>query len=146
LCYLQRKDSIVTDEESIRQTLARFGRLLDERRFEAWSELFCEDGGFGTTAGRSEILSRMLTGELATMSDLFRKHATVNITIEVDGDRATAESDLLLFERRAGLPWDMRFGRYTDRLRRVDDSWLIEHRQLTWTANPIDDGNPVDGV
>jgi 3-phenylpropionate/cinnamic acid dioxygenase small subunit len=136
----------MTSEESIRQTLALFGRYLDERRFDEWSELFCEDGGFGTTTGRSEILSHMLTGELATIPTLFRKHATVNVTIEVDGDHATAVSDLLLFERHGTAAWDTRFGMYTDRLRRVDDRWLIAHRQLTWTANPIADGNPVAGA
>jgi hypothetical protein len=136
----------MTVEEEIRRTLAEFGRYLDERRFVEWSELFCEDGGFGDTKGRAQILSDMERGQLGTEPELFRKHATVNSTITVNGETATAISDMLLFERWGEGPWDFRFGRYEDTLRKVDDRWLFEHRQLLWTANPIHDGNPILGI
>jgi hypothetical protein len=139
---MSNKELFVDDDAAIRRTLAEFGRFLDERRFEEWSELFCEDGVFGVNQGRDAVLAAMLTGELATVPELFRKHATVNSTIVIDGDGATATSDLLLFERWGeDRPWDMRFGFYEDQLRRVGDRWLIAHRQLTWTANPIEDSN-----
>jgi hypothetical protein len=133
-------------EEAIRRTLAEFGRYLDERRFVEMSDLFCEDGSFGATAGRAQILAEFLGGPLAKEPDLFRKHATVNSTIAVDGTSAAVASDLLLFERRGQGPWGMRFGIYEDVFREVGDRWLIEHRQLLWTANPIHDGNPILGV
>jgi len=133
-------------EEEIRRTLAEFGRHLDERRFVEWSELFCEDGVFGQTSGRDRILAEMLAGQLATEPRLFRKHATVNTTIVVKGTSAVVSSDLLLFERWGESSWDFRFGKYEDVFRQVSERWLIERRQLIWTANPIHDGNPVDGV
>lgn len=133
-------------EEEIRRTLAEFGRFLDEREWERWSELFCEDGSFGQTQARAQILAYMLTSPLATDPTLFRKHATVNSTILVDGEKAVATSDLLLFERFGEGPWDFRFGKYEDVFRHVGDRWLIEHRQLLWTANPIHDGNPILGI
>jgi hypothetical protein len=132
--------------EEIRRTLAEFGRYLDERRFVELSELFCEDGSFGQTTGRAEILSEMLGGPLATKPELFRKHATVNSTIVVSDASAEVTSDLLLFERWGEGPWDFRFGRYEDSFRQVKERWLIERRQLLWTANPIHDGNPILGV
>jgi ketosteroid isomerase-like protein len=135
----------VSSQDEIRRTLAEFGRFLDERRFTEWSELFTDEATFGETAGRATILAKMLEGELATQPELFRKHATVNSTILVEGDHATAVSDLLLFERETDGAWLMRFGLYEDTLRQVGDRWLIQRRQLSWTANPIDDGNPVIG-
>lgn len=135
----------MSTQDEIRRTLAEFGRFLDERRFAEWSELFDEDAIFGETRGRAAILARMLEGELATKPELFRKHATVNSTIVVDGDRATAVSDLLLFERGPDDQWLMRFGLYEDTLLQAGARWLIQRRQLSWTANPIDDGNPVVG-
>jgi len=122
------------DDAQIRNTLARFCRLLDDRRFPEVGELFAPRGRMGRRAGRDQIVER---GGLARTPGLFRKHLTGNIVLEVDHDTAAAESDLLLFERLGESPWELRTGVYRDTLERIDGRWLFTDRQLTWTANGL---------
>jgi SnoaL-like domain len=121
----------MTDEEEIRQLIARFAQHLDDREFESWCMLFVADGSFNQRMGRDAIREMILGGELSTMPELARKHAIVNITIAVDGDAATSKSDLCMFDRIGpDAPWTMRVGRYEDRLVKVDGSWFFQHREL----------------
>jgi ketosteroid isomerase-like protein len=125
----------MTDEDSIRNTLARFCQTLDSRQFEAWAATFTPDGVFGRSNGRAAILSMILGGELATQPELRRKHTVTNAIIEVDGDTAAVTSDLVMFDQVGDTPWTIRVGRYTDQLaRQSDGSWLFTHRQLNWVA------------
>ena len=39
------------DIEAIRRLIALYGQLLDDRRFEAWGELFCEEAEFLSIPG-----------------------------------------------------------------------------------------------
>jgi ketosteroid isomerase-like protein len=125
----------MTDEDSIRNTLARFCQTLDSRQFEAWAATFTPDGVFGRSNGRAAILSMILGGELATQPELRRKHTVTNAIIVVDGDTAAVTSDLVMFDQVGDTPWTIRVGRYTDQLaRQSDGSWLFTHRQLNWVA------------
>ena len=123
----------------IRDTHARFCQYLDERRFGEWSELFAVDGVFQGTASRAEILATIERGGLARRPELLRKHVTANFIIEVDGERASAESDLVLYEREAEGEFLIRLGKYTDRMVKADGRWLFENRDLEWTANALGD-------
>ena len=60
----------MTDEDAIRNTIARFCQCLDSRQFEAWSQTFTESGVFGRLNGRAAILAMILEGELANQPDL----------------------------------------------------------------------------
>ena len=125
----------MTDADEIRNTLARFCQFLDDRRFEEWSQTFAEDGAFGERVGRDTILRWIQGGELATRPELKRKHAVMNAIVEVDGDRATSTSDLVMFDQVGDGPWTIRVGRYTDELaRQPDGRWLFTRRQLAFTA------------
>jgi hypothetical protein len=128
------KETVVTDEEEIRQLIARFAQHLDDREFEAWWMLWVEDGSFNQRVGRDAIREMILGGELNTIPELARKHAIVNITIAVTGDTATSKSDLCMFDRMGeDAPWTLRVGRYEDRLVRVDGEWFFQHRELHLT-------------
>jgi 3-phenylpropionate/cinnamic acid dioxygenase small subunit len=120
----------MTDEESIRRTVAEFCQFLDDRRFEDWSKLFTEDGEFQHLKGRVEILQFILGDQLATIPELKRKHTISNIIIDVSGDEATAASDLVIFDRMGDGPWTYKVGDYTDKLVRQGDRWLFAKRQL----------------
>jgi 3-phenylpropionate/cinnamic acid dioxygenase small subunit len=123
----------MSDEDRIRNTLAAFCQLLDDRRFEDWARTFTEDGVFGREHGRAEILRMIQGGELATRPELRRKHTVTNAIIEVRGDRAEATSDLVMFDRVGDAPWTIRVGRYHDTLaRQPDGAWLFTSRRLEW--------------
>src|SRR5438067_12821629 len=123
----------MTDADEVRNTLARFCQYLDDRRFEEWSRTFAEDGAFGERVGRATILSWIQGAELATRPELKRKHAVVNAVVQVDGDRAQASSDLVMFDQVGDGPVSIRIGRYDDELRRQSNGeWLFARRRLTW--------------
>lgn len=120
----------MSDHDQIRQTFAKFCQALDERRFEDWAATFSEDGSFGDKKGRAAVLAMILEGELAKDPGLSRKHVITNAVIEVDGDTAVSQSDLLLYDRHGDGPWTLTVGRYEDRLVRQGDHWLFAHRDL----------------
>ena len=121
----------MTDADEIRNTLARFCQCLDDRRFEEFSQTFAEDGAFGDRAGRAAIFEWISHAELATRPELKRKHAVTNAVVEVQGDRATSSSDLVMFDQVDDGPWTIRIGRYTDELtRQPDGKWLFSKRSL----------------
>jgi 3-phenylpropionate/cinnamic acid dioxygenase small subunit len=122
----------MTDEEAIRQLVARFCQLLDDRRFKEWSDLFTEDGIFGARTSRAEILESISGGALARNPGLRRKHTVSNVVIQVTGDTAEAVCDLVMFDLVEGGGCSIRLGRYDDRLVRQPDGWLFSERRLTW--------------
>jgi 3-phenylpropionate/cinnamic acid dioxygenase small subunit len=124
----------VTDEDAIRNTLARFCQALDDRRFEDWANTFTENGVFGRSNGRAAILSMIQGGELALQPKLRRKHTVTNAVIDVHGDTANVTSDLAMFDKvDDDAAWTIRVGRYTDELaRQPDGGWLFTHRTLVW--------------
>jgi 3-phenylpropionate/cinnamic acid dioxygenase small subunit len=117
-------------DDQIRHTFAEFCQYLDDRRFEDWANLFTEDGLFNTLSGRAAILEMIQGAELATDPDLSRKHVITNAIIDVDGDRAEAHCDLVMYDRHGDGPWTVRIGRYDDHLVRHGDRWLFAERQL----------------
>lgn len=123
----------MTDEDIIRNTVARYSHCLDDRRFKEWSETFTEDGVFGSRNGRGAIYANILQGELATMPALQRRHIVTNLEIYVHQDEADATSDLLMYDKHGDSPWSLRIGRYYDKLRRQPDgNWLFSLRRLEW--------------
>jgi ketosteroid isomerase-like protein len=121
----------VTDADEIRNTIARFAQCLDDRRFKEFSEAFAEDGAFGERVGRQAVYDWISKAELATRPELKRKHAIVNVIVDVSGDTATSTSDLVMFDQVGDGPVTIRTGRYTDELvRQADGRWLLKLRNL----------------
>lgn len=130
----------VDDHESIRQLLARFIQLRDDKRFEEWSQLFTDDGTFeypgARLTGRSEIREHV--------AELLRndrgKHLCVNSIIDVSGDSATVSSDVVKVDPAdgsAGAPFAVRtMGRYVDRLVCRDGTWLFLERRVDLAPFP----------
>ena len=124
----------MTDEDAIRNTIARFCQCLDSRRFEEWAATFTENGIFNRVNGRAAILEMIEGGELAKQPELRRQHAVTNSIITVHGDAAEASSDLTMFDRVGDRPITVRLGRYTDSLaRQPTGEWLFTRRNLEWT-------------
>ena len=123
----------MTDEDAIRNTIARFCQCLDSRQFQAWTDTFTPDGVFGRLQGRAAILEMILGGELALQPDLKRQHAVTNSVIDIHGDTADSTSDLTMYDRVGDGPITVRIGRYYDKLaRQPDGAWLFTERRLEW--------------
>lgn len=121
------------DKEAIRELRAEYCFRADARDWEAWADVFTEDGRIeveqlGTYEGRDRIIQfgeEVIAGEYQWFS-----HMVHNGVIDVDGDEATGKwyfevpcvSKATLFdEGEAG--WLQ--GRYDEEYRRVDGEWKI---------------------
>lgn len=123
-------------EARIRQALAAFIQLRDDKRFVEWTELFTEDGTF-------EYLSHVLVGRTAigeNVEALLRedrgKHLCANSVIDVSEDGMSAEvrSDFVKLDPADG-DGSSRYeigvmGRYHDHFVRDEGAWRIEKRRV----------------
>ena len=138
------------DKLAIREVLERFMRCDDDRAMDQMMELFDEAAVFragdGEHVGRAAIrafISRSprpdpphwtAPGELGRQPTT--AHLCLNPLIEVDGDRATAESDFVVFMAdESARPFPAYVGRFRDRLRRTEiGHWVITDRSSVTLA------------
>ena len=120
-------------KESIRKLRSEYCYRADAREWEAWADVFTEDGRIevdqlGTYEGREEILE--FAHEVIAAEYQWFSHMVHNGVIEVDGDEATGtwyfevpcvSKQTLLNEGEAG--WLQ--GRYDEEYRLVDGEWKI---------------------
>lgn len=139
------------DRLEIRDVIERYMRYNDDGDAERLTSLFHEDATFQTAGqvhrGRDVIgalfrgaFSDVQAGRWTDEGNLFAQprslHIGANPVIDLDGDRATAETDFQVVVRNAeGRAALSVIGRFRDRLRRADDGrWLIESRAIVSVA------------
>jgi len=144
------------DKLEIRELIERSMRYLDDEAGARLAELFAEDGALqvaGTVfAGRDTI--RQMFGHRdpphwAEPGELLRQPATAhwssNPVIDVDGENATAETDMLVVKRdEAGRARITLVARYRDRLRHGDSGWVIVNRTGVSIARPGEEGTGME--
>jgi hypothetical protein len=148
-------DYVTEDELFIRRMLEQYMRFNDDRALDRILPLFAPDaiyrvGGkehighdgmraFFIGAGYRDGQPRW-TDEDQLMVMPRSMHLLTNPIIEVDGDRAVAESEFVVLVRDAsGHPKMSLIGRYRDRLRRDPVAgWLFTERTGVSTAKVTD--------
>jgi uncharacterized protein (TIGR02246 family) len=133
---LESRVQVLEDKEEILRLFMEYGRCLDAKDWEPYAELFAENGtfvsaaGVGKAQGRAEI--RELFGKVLKDVPANAFHLFNNITIDVDGDRATARS-FWTYVRPGedGFPQILQFGHYDDVLMREHGRWKFELREIT---------------
>jgi uncharacterized protein (TIGR02246 family) len=123
------------DTEAIRRLFMEYRRLLDRRDFAAYARLFAEDGewlgNLGRAKGHAEIeqlLVRTLDGWAGESSA--HLHLVDNVVIDVDGDRATAQSTWVYITRDfSDNPVLSLIGHYEDVLTRTEAGWRFLRRE-----------------
>ncbi len=113
---------------------AVYCRLLDEKDWEAWGEVFTEDvendltaAGAGTSKGREALVTETRQ-EFQTVKTVHQVHFP---EITIDGDQATAiwpMQDRLVWENGRSLT---AYGHYHDTYRRTAQGWRIASMRLT---------------
>jgi hypothetical protein len=146
------------DKLEIREIVERSVRSIDDANAAAFAELFEEDGVMqlaGTVFAGREALRAMFRGGgggagWTEPGQLLKQpgvmHLTTNPVIDVNGDDATAETDMITLRRgddgRARITL---LARYRDRLRRADDGrWLISSRTGVSLAVPGEEGTDAE--
>jgi 3-phenylpropionate/cinnamic acid dioxygenase small subunit len=128
---------LMTDPEQVRRLLALYCQLLDDRRYNEWSQLFAADGvwALGGREYRGPAEVRAYMEQLIRDRPRWRtKHLCTNIAMELDGPHGSVTSDYALCARDGDVPWSVaNFGRYEDRIvRRADGAgWQFAQRRLT---------------
>jgi uncharacterized protein (TIGR02246 family) len=144
------------DKLEIREVIERSMRYVDDQASGRLADLFAEDGVMQLAgmvfAGRDAI--RAMYGEPdpphwaepgQVLVQPGAAHRASNPIVEVDGDEATAETDLLVLARgEDGRSRITLVARYRDRLRRVDGRWLITNRTGVSIARPGEVGTDAE--
>jgi uncharacterized protein (TIGR02246 family) len=117
------------DDAGIRELLAGYALALDAGDVEECVQLFAPDGEFlvygKTFAGRDAIAGMFRDAARGL-------HLTGSARIEVDGQRATARSQVL-FVRAGDL--QLRPALYDDELTRVDGRWRFARRRCRFLTS-----------
>lgn len=117
------------DHEGIRELLAGYALALDAGDVEECVQLFAPDGEFlvygKTFAGRDAIAGMFRDAARGL-------HLTGSARIEVDGQRATARSQVL-FVRAGDL--QLRPALYDDELTRIDGRWRFARRRCRFVTS-----------
>lgn len=135
----------LTDREAINHVLDSYAAAIDDRDFGAVAAFFTADAHLdytssgGPAATRDEVVEWLRTSLPAVT---LTQHLLTNRRIRVDGNTATARTELLnplLFSSGDATELVLLGGRYEDRLVRTDAGWRITHRVHTtsWTAGPV---------
>jgi len=125
----------LSDEEAIRQLLARYTYNGDRGRLAELAACFAADGILeypGAQATGPAGIARQLGNGVPNPTRTFVRHHITPPLIEVDGAAATARSYFLVVSN-AGPDHS---GTYDDRLVRTADGWRFAHRRvrIDWQA------------
>jgi SnoaL-like domain len=146
------------DKLEIRDVIERSVRHIDDRAGDRLADLFDEDGVMqlaGTVfAGRGALRDmfgrRGAPPRWTEPGELLKQpastHLTSNPVIDLDGDTATAETDMVtLIRDEKGRARITLVARYRDRLRRAEGGrWLITNRTGISIACPGDEGTDAE--
>jgi len=145
------------DKLEIRELIERSVRHIDDQDGAALADLFEADGVLqlaGTVIAGGEALRSMFGGGRSAAKwtepgELLKQpgmtHLTTNPVVDVAGDEATAETDMITFRRdQEGRAKITLVARYRDRLRRADGRWLIASRTGVSIAKPGEEGTDTE--
>ena len=124
------------DVEAIRLLMLEYRSCLDAKDIRGYARLFAADGEFIAgdmrATGPEEIFALVdgMRGSLLTDRGGDDVHIVANPTIEVDGDRATADSMWIYILRGEGdQPVLSKIGSYHDVFTREDGRWRFLRRE-----------------
>jgi 3-phenylpropionate/cinnamic acid dioxygenase small subunit len=116
------------DEHAIAKLIITYARLNDQARWDDVSALYVPEGRMSRPVAPDDFVEGAVAILAAFKSRPPRttRHVCVNITVDVDGDSARAESNILLFTGKDTAPM---VGGYQDKLLRTDAGWRFVERR-----------------
>jgi len=125
-------------ELEVRNFLNHMTVLVDEASPEALAELYCEDGVWEsevtTVSGRAAILELLRgnrkSGHAGPGSRTRHMLSNVTVSVEHDGQAATAHAYWTLMHTASSEPKVTRAGDYSFRLRKEPTGWRVAYRRV----------------
>jgi 3-phenylpropionate/cinnamic acid dioxygenase small subunit len=124
---------VLVDRAAVTDVLVRYARALDARDLEAVATCFTSDAAYDGSLATGSIAVALA----ALAETIGRYERTLHLlgtpAIEIDGDRARADTPCVAFQRLvdAAGPHDLTIAvRYVDELRRDVDGWRICSRRV----------------
>lgn len=130
------------DREAIRIVLRDYGRLLDERRFDEFGQLFAADGVYvagPTTRGPKAIADALRSSFAGNSLGLAEPnfHVLFNERITLAGSKAIASSQSFFVAPGAdGAPRVVMMASYEDELVKTPDGWRFAKRVVKGNLSP----------
>ena len=124
---------LLLDERTVRTVMLRYARGVDGREWDQVRACFAPDAfvaGTGHSGPRDDYLERLIAGVERYGVTM---HTIGNQVVEVDGDTARTETDLVArhFRDPDGREEELVIGvRYRDQLRRDGEGWVITRRDV----------------
>ncbi len=121
------------DLMAIHQLFVDYGEHLDAGDFDAYAELFAEDGEvllgpMGRAKGRAEIKELMVAQLAANVGSTFHVISSPRVTIDGDTANSTVMWSVAVVADD-GLARISMVGHHLDRLTRTADGWKIQRRK-----------------
>jgi ketosteroid isomerase-like protein len=125
--------SVLEEKDAIRELMARYCFHFDNGEFDAWLDLFTPDGAFdlgtmGRFGGRESLQKFLKTLPLINGVPMM-KHCLMNSIVSVSGDRATAQSYVVVVRGGEHLAVSVA-GRYNDQLAKTPNGWRFTERKV----------------
>jgi uncharacterized protein (TIGR02246 family) len=122
----------VSDEAAIRNLISSYAHAADDGDGDALAALFTDGGGIeslGLSIKGIDKLAALIKG----IYDANLKHLQLNSVITVDGDAASAVSDLMVQAVVPDAGWQtIAQGRYHDDMVREGGRWQFAKREILW--------------
>jgi ketosteroid isomerase-like protein len=149
----QARIAALEDREAIRIVLRDYGRLLDDRRFDEFGQLFSEDGIYvagATTRGPKAIadgLRRTFAGNSLGLAEP-NFHVLFNERITLAGLKAVSSSQSFFVSPGAdGAPRVVMMASYEDELIKTPGGWRFAKRVVKGNMSPRPAvAQPADGA
>lgn len=124
--------SEVEDRLKIHDLLARYTSAVDDWNEEEVLACFTEDGVLETPLlegrfARREGQRKFISAGRSRGQGRQTRHLFSNLHIQLDSERATARSYLVVYSTRNGKTELAVTGRYDCRLRKLSDRWFFEY-------------------
>ncbi len=116
------------DEHAIAKMIITYARLNDAARWDEVAAMYVPDGRMSRPVAPDDFIqgADTILNAFKARPPRTTRHVCVNITVDVDGDTATAESNILLFTGKDSVPM---VGGYQDKLLRTDAGWRFVERR-----------------
>ena len=145
-----KRDQEATDRNEIRSVIEKSIIARDSGLWKELAECYHPDAKL-TTSWFSGTPAEFVQGsqdmKIIRHEGESQKHMTGNYWIEIKGDRAVAECDLILYQRRIinGIELDFTtWSRRVQRMARRDGAWRISGQTVIYEKDRMDPHNPED--